>query len=248
MDKTQLFINNFLAHYSSEYYDPAKAREYYLRTRELKGRQSISGLKTQEKKQAFTYVKKQIGEAKKGERETASEAIKSVVEQAREAATARREEVSEQLSLLLKTLTDNRKSESEKISEMKKREAKKISEEASRKILALPPIPKGISKEQRAELSAKRSEEIANIRGDATNERSALSGKIESEQKALSDESNKDIAKKRETSIAEREKVTSELKATVKNARAEYETLKDNLKSKYENATQQEYDAIKRKV
>lgn len=29
-------IEDYLAHYASKYYDPVKAHEYYLRTRELK--------------------------------------------------------------------------------------------------------------------------------------------------------------------------------------------------------------------
>ena len=32
-------INEPLQHYASPYYDPVKAHEYYMRTRELKGRQ-----------------------------------------------------------------------------------------------------------------------------------------------------------------------------------------------------------------
>ena len=34
--------NDYLAHYASPYYDPAKAHEYYMRTRELKGRRKAS--------------------------------------------------------------------------------------------------------------------------------------------------------------------------------------------------------------
>ena len=33
-------INEPLQHYASPYYDPVKAHEYYMRTRELKGRRS----------------------------------------------------------------------------------------------------------------------------------------------------------------------------------------------------------------
>jgi hypothetical protein len=34
------FVHSLLSHGTSKYYDPVKAREYYLRTRELKGRRS----------------------------------------------------------------------------------------------------------------------------------------------------------------------------------------------------------------
>lgn len=45
-----------LEHYASPYYDPVKAHEYYMRTRQLKGRQSTGGLNTQGK-EALTQVK-----------------------------------------------------------------------------------------------------------------------------------------------------------------------------------------------
>lgn len=43
-------MSDILAHYASKYYDPVKAREYYLRTRELKGRQPGSPLPEEAKK------------------------------------------------------------------------------------------------------------------------------------------------------------------------------------------------------
>lgn len=73
-------VDEFIAHYTSEYYDPAKAHEYYLRTRELKGRQKgvddpktkgrnkktgLGALKTKGKKEAWAYTQKQIAKAKK---------------------------------------------------------------------------------------------------------------------------------------------------------------------------------------
>ena len=37
-------IDELLQHYASPYYDPVKAHEYYMRTRELKGRRSTTKL------------------------------------------------------------------------------------------------------------------------------------------------------------------------------------------------------------
>ena len=39
-----------LQHYASPYYDPVKAHEYYMRTRELKGRRSVQKLSDEGKK------------------------------------------------------------------------------------------------------------------------------------------------------------------------------------------------------
>ena len=43
-------INEPLQHYASPYCDPVKAHEYYMRTRELKGRRSTTKLNDEGKK------------------------------------------------------------------------------------------------------------------------------------------------------------------------------------------------------
>lgn len=54
-------VDAFLAHYASKYYDPAKAREYYLRTRELKGREPVLSKESRQKQsEALAYVSKEI--------------------------------------------------------------------------------------------------------------------------------------------------------------------------------------------
>lgn len=54
-------INEPLQHYASPYYDPVKAHEYYMRTRELKGRRSTTKLKdTQSIKVTITHDKESI--------------------------------------------------------------------------------------------------------------------------------------------------------------------------------------------
>lgn len=53
-----------LCHYASPYYDPVKAHEYYMRTREPKGKNSTAGL-NEKGKEAATYVKEQISSEQK---------------------------------------------------------------------------------------------------------------------------------------------------------------------------------------
>ena len=55
--------NDSIQHYESEYYDPAKAHEYYLRKRQLKGRTTRS--MSDKQKEAWTYAKDNITEKKK---------------------------------------------------------------------------------------------------------------------------------------------------------------------------------------
>lgn len=49
----------YLAHYASQYYDPVKAHEYYMKHRELKNRTSTAQLNEEGKKTA-DYVKNQL--------------------------------------------------------------------------------------------------------------------------------------------------------------------------------------------
>ena len=50
---------DYVAHYASKYYDPQKAREYYLRTRKLKGRRSTKGW-NEGQRQSWAMAKDQI--------------------------------------------------------------------------------------------------------------------------------------------------------------------------------------------
>ena len=82
-----------LMHYSSKYYDPKKAHEYYEQHKQLKGRTSTAGL-NEEGKKAAAYVKKQINEERDSklseeeeraqkERELRADASKRTMEQHR---------------------------------------------------------------------------------------------------------------------------------------------------------------------
>lgn len=139
MKPGEVFVDNFLAHYASEYYDPAKAREYYLRTRELKNKRSVSDLTvkyqekskskgkknkgkmvtkvnqaaTDRKKQAWAYAKNQLDEEKKARTEAASARRKEVVDNARRSTQARRKEIGSKLTALLELLTNTRTKDAE---------------------------------------------------------------------------------------------------------------------------------------
>ena len=55
MDEPKVAV---LRHYASPYYDPEKAHEYYMRTRELKGRSTTS--LNDEGKKIWSYTKNNI--------------------------------------------------------------------------------------------------------------------------------------------------------------------------------------------
>ena len=76
-------MDNYISHYSSPYYDPEKAHEYYMRTRELKGRKSTAGLNDEGNaaakyvKEQLTSERKQVVSDKKDEHTNINEAYKS---------------------------------------------------------------------------------------------------------------------------------------------------------------------------
>lgn len=192
----------FLAHYASEYYDPAKAREYYLKNRELKGRRSGSGLKSEKKKAAWEYAKDQIDVAKKADLDNARGETTNDIANVRAEATQHREAIGKYISALLKNISEKRQKESDKISDERtrksealskaqKRKAERISKQAARKIASLPPIPKGITGEQRSKLVAERAKEIGKIRGEASKEHEILKKESSSERESLTTESKK---------------------------------------------------------
>lgn len=271
------FVAGILAHYASEYYDPAKAHEYYLKNRELKGQRSSSGLTvkknkeaTDRRQEAWTYAKNQIGEKQKAETQVASEAHKVEVKQLQEDAKARREEIAGKLHDLLKAiasqrpdrikeLADKAESDAKALDTKQKEESARIREEAAKKVAALPPIPKGVSDEQRARLTAQRSKEIADINGTAQADLKKLADKTKSDKQAISDgldKARKDLSAKlasdskagRDQATAERDAVSNDLKVSVDKAREGYEAIKEYLKAQYEATSQQEYDAIKARV
>lgn len=163
MSRPEAFVEDFLEHYASEYYDPAKAREYYLANRELKDKQSTSDLtvkytqagkvsksgkvgksvqkvdkaRTDERQQAWAYAKKQIGDAKKAALQVAAAAQKERVRKAQRQAQVRRERISTSLTNLLKLLTDTKTANAETIAKDEETALEKVTEERlakSRKI------------------------------------------------------------------------------------------------------------------
>ncbi len=218
MDK----VSAFIAHYASEYYDPVKAREYYLRTRELKGRQPS----TKAEKQAWDYANANIAVAEKKDQVTAAEAHKAAIEQIKTNAAKRQEEIRAKIKEILINLASDKKAQIEQ-----------ISKDVADKIAALPEIPKNISKDARAKLVAKRQEEIDKIRGDAKTKIASVSSGAQA--KKISE-----IESSRSTS----EQIKANVQASIENARGKYLELRQQLKDKYDTVRQQELEAIKANV
>lgn len=92
-------MDGSLQHYASPYYDPVKAHEYYMRTRELKGRRSSNKL-SDEGKKVWSYTRESIKEEKKAKVEGEKEKQKQEAEVLRERASAVRKGITERLKAL----------------------------------------------------------------------------------------------------------------------------------------------------
>lgn len=266
MDRAQEFIDNFLAH-GSQFYDPAKAHEYYLKTRDLKGRRSAGQLKSKKKKEAWAYVQSQVAAKNKTDVKTASVAQTAKTKQIHATAQARQKELADKLKGIMhelslkhqaesKKLTADRKNESVTLTDAQKRESKRISDDATAKLAALPPIPKGLTKEAHAKAAADRAAEVQRIRGEATNQRNtlmsgtkqnraSLSADTKAQRQGLTGGSRADALAQRASATQERKKVAADLKATVANAQKNYKALRENLKNKYQATLDKEFQAIK---
>lgn len=264
------FVEDFLSHYASQYYDPAKAHEYYLKNRELQGRRSGSDLKSQAQKEAWDYAKNQIGEAKQRDLQTAATANQANLKQIHDIAKQRQQAIGTKIKALMdkinadaqkraQTTSTKHQEEMQRLAEKHQKDAEKIAQDAKDKLSALPAIPKGIPPELRDRLVAQRSDKVARIQGDAQKSRKDLDTKYKADTDAVKAAAKKDSTwiaanarEKREKQQAagtdERTVVSTQLKATVDKARADYESLKEKLKARYETTLDTEFNKIKEKV
>ena len=157
--------DEFLAHYASEYYDPVKAREYYLRTRELKGRNPAK-LTTPQQKDRWAVAKDQINQHKKYESNTLKWFTKAHMTQLREKAEKTRAEITEKLE---KAFAD-------------------ASSDRERRIAALPKIPENASPQTRQRIQAARNKELAKIEESTRNTKTSATTEAGENREAVANE------------------------------------------------------------
>lgn len=211
-------LQAFLAHEESVY-DPAKARAYYLKTRELKGRKAAPKNETkvqrtarlataQKQTEARMYVDNQLSTKQKtetaGNRSTQQARLTAV----KAKADASRKRIDGKLNKLLEELK---------------------AKAASVKQTPLNVIPTNATPKQRAYL------EKQNARISAGN-------------KAASDKVASEVVASKKAASAEMRKVGTEMKAAVASARKSYATASAQIQTKYKAASAKEYANIKANV
>ena len=168
-------VDNFLQHYASQYYDPVKAHEYYMRNRELKGRRSTSDL-NDEGKEIWSYTKNEIKSEKKAVSNQQKEAHKQTVTELRNNAAAARKRITERLKQLNAILKERSANQRKAISDKNKSDKKQIEDKKSAEIERLQEqeIPKNVSAETRARMIADRKEKISRLRENAKSDKQKI--------------------------------------------------------------------------
>lgn len=210
---------NRLMHYASKYYDPVKAHEYYIRNRELKGRQSSSKLNETGKEQ-WSYAKEQIKTEKNQKIEEAKTDRDSQIEELRAKAAQKRESITAKLKEL-----------NAKLSEDAKTDRNQIDVSTSNSIDQLRSMMKSNT------MSADRKIEIQNKIND-------LRENAEIDKANVTEETKAEKTKNSEDATTQRQQVASELKSSIAAAREAYKLAKENIDVSYEEIYQQEFDKI----
>lgn len=210
-------------HYASPYYDPVKAHEYYMRTRELKGRRSATQLNDEGKK-VWSYTKNSIKDNKSSEVDEEKNKRDKKISEFRAIAAQAKKQITENLKALNEQLTKHNTEQKESVDAGKNSEIEKL--------MAVK-IPTGLSKEERTQLVAERKEKIAKIRSTASGTKQSLNSGLKQDKSVASLDAQ-----------SRRAQVSTELKTVVEAARQAYTTAMANLDSSYENIYQQEFDKI----
>ena len=259
--------NDDLMHYASPYYDPVKAHEYYMRTRQLKGRRSTANL-NDSGKEIWSYTKQQINAEKKAKDQKNKESRDKKIAAQREKAKALRERIAAKLKQLNEKLAERAKKEREQLAAERKEEQEQLSEDSKRQREATSKgaaaeierirnqkIPEGLSKEERARYVAARNQEIARIRGNAaaqnqlTSEntrrtRENVGKEYSAKTKKVSEAAKAERKDNSESAKVQREKVATDLKNVITATREAYKKSKTNLNTAYEKILDNEYNKI----
>lgn len=195
-----------LMHYASEYYDPAKAREYYLKNRKLKGRRSSAGM-SDKQRQGWDYTKNQVSEGKKQQSKAMDAENKQSMSKAKANAKAGRERIKAALAEF----------------------AKKISEEIVGKARAIPEMPEGLSSKQKTEWNAKQKKALADISTSSKASSVAASAKAQKEVEAVRNQLKSALASARTKYKSGKSALDKSTESTLQK---EYDGIKKNLPGK----------------
>lgn len=197
-----------LWHYASKYYDPVKAREYYLRTRELKGREAsteqLSTESRQRQAEAKTYVQAQIRDQSANAQKQALESQQVRLEKLRETAVATRDRIVEKLAKLI----ENLRADLEK--EVPKPTLNKISATAS-------PRQRAFLEKQNARMMSEYNGKVRRAQKKANTAASEATKAAREEIKKVGTDLKEAVSKVREDYKKARDEITAKYSSDLKN-------------------------------
>lgn len=241
------FTIDELLHYASANYDPQKAHEYYLQNRELSGRHSTKGF-NQKQREGLSYAKNQIQGNKKAKLESARATEKQSIEQVRAEASAVRQQITEKLKAFAEALSKQHADNALKISENAKQQKQAIADKLASDIAALPIVPKGLSSARREKLLNERSAKIAELRGKADTDRSAVDAGTASDRSSERTSVSETRKATSDDAASQRAQVANQLKDVVAKYVEQYRSSKVQITSESAATLDKEYQNIKTKV
>jgi len=261
IDEDWEFLDSYLQHYASPYYDPVKAHEYYMEHRELKGRRSTAGL-NDEGKETARYVKKALTEERKNKiakhKEETDKRIDSLRAHKDSGIAASKDRMNSRIDSergnkdrqidASKNKTDK---EVKELSERKSRLIAQHSERTQSKIDKLRSALQGMSKAQKAARKEDIYKQIADLRASNQKQRQNLqaefgeaSAKTRSEHKALSAESRENFKSASSDLRSQHKDTSSHLREDFKNSsselRSEHKAESARIKEEYDKKYEEE--------
>jgi hypothetical protein len=225
LSAAESFVGNFLAHYSSEFYDPVKAHEYYLKNRELKGGPATPAAKetpaqrkqrtatAANQRQALSYANNQISTKRQADLKGAQAAQKARTEAVRKNVEQRTAQIKQKLEQALAKL--------------------KADAAGAAKPVKLNEIPPNASPKVRAFLEAQN----AKIKNEAAKEAATANKKLSTASAAA-----------QKAASAEAQKLGNEMRTAITKARDDYAKSRQQITTKYKTAAVTERKNIQSQV
>lgn len=231
--------------YASKYYDPLKAHEYYMRTRELKGRRSTTQLNA-EGKQVWRDTKANIQEEKKTVMSQARVEHNARMDALRQEASETRSRISEKLKEALARISERNASRLELETQQTKAELEREKNNTQASIDRLMAEDyANLSSDQREQKLTDRAEKVAKLRSDLSSYTAQIREDVKKDKADIRSNTAQDKESERSSAKSEREALSEDLKTQLDLARAAYDSLKQSIADGYETTFDQEFEAIK---
>lgn len=240
--RVNLTKEEFMHAYSSQYYDPTKAHDYYERTKKLKGR-STSGMSDEQKK-TWNYVKEGVTTEKKQKTEEIQTSSTAEIEGLKSEASSVRERISEKLKSWLEKITGQTSSEKQTLSKTAQQQKEQIQIEKQRKLDALPAIPRTASLAQKERLRASNDQKRVSINAEAKEKLAQITETTSEKRSGISEKASGEKSSTRESAGQERKVVVEKLKTSISSVREKVKAIKETLNTSTEETLNKEYDNI----